>query len=347
MTARARPRRSAVGLVTLVRGEAAIPFHFRKMGALPCVQARAIGLSSAGASDDVPDMRGTLSHPHDSDGRPSPARLAAFVFATCALSLAVSGCGENGPTPSFDGLTKIEPADVEGNDDFAWPDDPSHPVLELQIETAERQGTILIELMPELAPRTVVNVIDLASDGYYDGTTFHRVIPGFMIQGGDPKSRDRDPTNDGTGGGENPLPDEFSAAPYLRGVVGMGNRGRSDSTSAQFFIMHAENRNLDGRYNTIGRVLDGMDFVDDITRVAIDRSGRWGPRDRPIENVRITSVRPVGQVAAIRAAMELEQASTGEIALAEASESAGAAPVAEATAKSATSAPPAAPAPAP
>ena len=153
-------------------------------------------------------------------------------------------------------------------------------------------------------------------NGYYDGTTFHRVIPGFMIQGGDPKSRDRDPSNDGTGGGD-PLPDEFTAAPYLRGVVGMGNRGRSDSTSAQFFIMHADNRNLDGRYNTIGRVLDGMDFVDEITRVAIDHVGRWGPRDRPIENVRILSVRPVGQVAAIRSAMELERQASGQLALAE------------------------------
>ena len=81
--------------------------------------------------------------------------------------------------------------------------------------------------------------------------------------------------------------------------------------------MHADNRNLDGRYNTIGRVLDGMEIVDDITRVAIDRTGRWGPKDRPIENVVITSVRPVGQLAAIQQAMELERSGAGEIELAE------------------------------
>ncbi|MCR9096280.1 MAG: peptidylprolyl isomerase [bacterium] len=271
-----------------------------------------------------------------------PLWIAALFVTAGALGVALVGCGENGPTPSLAGLTKIEPAETEGNDDFAWPNDPSHPVLELQIETPEQEGTVLIELMPELAPATVVNVIDLANEGYYDGTTFHRVIPGFMIQGGDPKSRDRDPTNDGTGGGENPLPDEFSAAPYLRGVVGMGNRGRADSTSAQFFIMHADNRNLDGRYNTIGRVLDGMELVDDITRVAIDRSGRWGPKDRPIENVTITSVRPVGQVAAVRSAMELEQGA-GEIALVETvGEVDGT--TAESARASESSAPPAAPA---
>jgi len=263
-------------------------------------------------------MRGTLSHRLESDGRPRALRLAAFCLAAGAIAFGTAACQEEGPPPAFDGLMKSEPANTEGNDDFAWPDDPSHPVLELRIAAPGREGTVLIELMPELAPKTIVNVIDLASDGYYDGTTFHRVIPGFMIQGGDPKSRDRDPSNDGTGGGENPLPDEFSAAPYLRGVVGMGNRGRSDSTSAQFFIMHADNRNLDGRYNTIGRVLDGMDFVDEITRVAIDHAGRWGPRDRPIDNVRILSLRPVGQVAAIRSAMELERQASGQLALADA-----------------------------
>ena len=85
-------------------------------------------------------------------------------------------------------------------------------MIEIQVETPEQSGTILVELMPELAPTTVVNVIDLAADGYYDGTTFHRVIPGFMIQGGDPRSRDRDPTNDGTGGTENPPPDALALA---------------------------------------------------------------------------------------------------------------------------------------
>jgi peptidyl-prolyl cis-trans isomerase B (cyclophilin B) len=185
---------------------------------------------------------------------------------------------------------------------FEWPEDPSHPILTLEIENdviddASRdsdegppagpagKGTIEIELMPELAPVSVAHVIDLAKDGYYDGTTFHRVIPGFMIQGGDPNTRDRDPSNDGNGNPSMRIDDEFGNAPFVRGVVGMGNLGRSDSTGSQFFIMHADNRSLDGRYTVIGRVVSGIEVVDEITRVSIDRIGRWGPKDRPIENV--------------------------------------------------------------
>ncbi len=182
---------------------------------------------------------------------------------------------------------------------FEWPDDPSHPTLGLEIENAAinvashgaddgqraGRGTIVIELMPELAPVTVARVIDLAKDGYYDGTTFHRVIPGFMIQGGDPNTRDRDPDNDGSGDPSVRLDDEFSDAPFVRGVVGMGNLGRRDSTGSQFFIMHADERSLDGRYTVIGKVVSGIEVVDEITRVSIDRIGRWGPKDRPIENV--------------------------------------------------------------
>ena len=182
---------------------------------------------------------------------------------------------------------------------FEWPDDPGHPILTLEIENeaiddAGRGGdeglrtkkrTIEIELMPELAPVTVAQVIDLAKDGYYDGTTFHRVIPGFMIQGGDPNTRDRDPNNDGNGDPSVRIDDEFGNASFVRGVVGMGNLGRPNSTGSQFFIMHADNRSLDGRYTVIGRVVSGIEIVDEITQVSIDRIGRWGPKDRPLANV--------------------------------------------------------------
>jgi cyclophilin family peptidyl-prolyl cis-trans isomerase len=189
---------------------------------------------------------------------------------------------------------------------FSWPEDPSHPVLQITVEAPEARGVILVELMPELAPATVVSVIELADEGFYDGTTFHRVIPGFMIQGGDPNSRDRDPSNDGNGPSGRPLHDEFGDAPFVRGVVGMGNRGREDSSSTQFFIMHADNTNLDGRYTAVGRVLAGMPIVDAITLGAIDRSGRWGPKDRPIENVVMASVRTIGQLADVQATLDSE-----------------------------------------
>ncbi len=185
--------------------------------------------------------------------------------------------------------------DASRASDYEWPNDPSHPTMTLEIAMnvdldggqgdAPAHGTISIELMPELAPVTVAHVIQLAKNNYYDGTTFHRVIPDFMIQGGDPNSRDRDPNNDGNGGSEMQISDEFGDAPFLRGVVGMGNLGRKNTTGNQFFIVHADQPSLNGRYTVIGRVISGMDVVDAITRVAIDKVGRWGPRDRPIENV--------------------------------------------------------------
>ena len=215
------------------------------------------------------------------------------------LAWTLIACGPTEePATAPDGA-EPQPAEPAALEIFSWPEDPSHPVLEILVESSELSGTIRIELMPELAPATVTGILELAEEGFYDGTTFHRVIPDFMIQGGDPLSRDRDPTNDGTGRSGRTMKDEFSRAPFLRGVVGLGNKGRENSTSSQFFIMHADKRNLDGRYNAVGRVLEGIEIVDAITQVEIDRSGRWGPRDRPIENVVMTRVRPVGSLSAL------------------------------------------------
>lgn len=262
-------------------------------------------------------MRRTLSHrilaPASDPTVRRPARpVGTLLVGLVLMALALAGCNRVDGDPTEDGATGRAAAEDTGSDSatapFRWPEDPSHPVLELAVETPDATGTIRIELMPELAPATVISVLELAEQGFYDGTTFHRVIPGFMIQGGDPNSRDRDPSNDGRGRHGPKLLDEFGGAPFERGVVGMGNRGRENSTSTQFFIMHADNRSLDGRYTAIGRVIEGMELVDDITKVAIDRTGRWGPKDRPIENVVMKRVRPIGQLAAIMQAKELEAA---------------------------------------
>ena len=236
------------------------------------------------------------------------AGLACLIALACFIS--ITGCNRDGVAEIDDATDAASGKQADGaaktSGAFGWPVDPSHPVLEVTIESSAGNGTILIEMMPELAPATVLNILELADAGFYDGTTFHRVIPGFMIQGGDPKSRDRDPTNDGTGGADVKIQDEFSDAPYLRGVVGMGNRGRANSTSSQFFIMQADNVGLDGRYNAVGRVLLGMELVDAISRVDVDRSGRWGPKDRPLQNVVMTSVRTIGQIATVTKVIELE-----------------------------------------
>ncbi len=165
--------------------------------------------------------------------------------------------------------------------------------MTLDVHTTDSEGTIEIELLPELAPESVARVVSLAREGHYDGTTFHRVIRGFMIQGGDPNSRDQDPSNDGKGGALPDLPDELSETPFERGIVALAHRGRSRSNSSQFFILQSDHRDLDGRYTAIGRVTRGLEVVDSIANVPTDKVGRWGPKDRPIENVSIRRARIV------------------------------------------------------
>jgi cyclophilin family peptidyl-prolyl cis-trans isomerase len=159
-------------------------------------------------------------------------------------------------------------------------------------------GRVRIELFRELAPRSVESFIALAEQGFYDGTSFHRVIPGFMIQGGDALTKNLDPRDDGSGRPEQRLPDEFSDYPHVRGTVSMANTGSKDSGGSQFFIMHQEKRELDGGYTVFGRVVEGIETVDAVTQLPIDVYGRYGPRDRPypqsavIRSVRIERAAP-------------------------------------------------------
>jgi peptidyl-prolyl cis-trans isomerase B (cyclophilin B) len=140
-------------------------------------------------------------------------------------------------------------------------------------------GEIRFELLRDVAPKTVANFITLARDGFYDGTTFHRVIPGFMIQGGDPNTKDDDPRNDGLGGPGRAIEDEFNATQHVRGVVSMAHKGFPRSAGSQFFIVLAEVPHLDGKYTAFGRVTSGMEIADRIAAVERDR------RDRPLQNV--------------------------------------------------------------
>jgi len=119
-------------------------------------------------------------------------------------------------------------------------------------------GTVEIVLRPDLAPNHVQRIQTLVRRGFYNGLTFHRVVPGFMAQGGDPK---------GTGEGGSELPDlkaEFTSVPFLRGTVGAARAESPDSANSQFFIMFVPNSSLDGNYTVMGRVVKGMDAVDQI-----------------------------------------------------------------------------------
>ena len=154
-------------------------------------------------------------------------------------------------------------------------------------------GSIRIQLLPEIAPQSVANFIELGEAAFYEGILFHRVIPGFMIQAGDPGSRNPDPRLVGGGGPGYKIRDEFSDFPHTRGVVSMANKGSPDSSGSQFFIVHQDSPGLDGRFSVFGRVVEGLEVVDAITEVVIDTYGRYGPIDRPhpapvmIESVRI------------------------------------------------------------
>jgi len=187
------------------------------------------------------------------------------------------------------------------------------PADDTYVRLSTDAGEILLVMSPELAPRHVDNFTHLCRTGFYVGTAFHRVIPGFMIQGGDPNSRDDNRGDDGTGGpewddvlgpeeiamiervddmlaargyvgvGERPmLKAEFNTGHHRRGVLSMARSQSEDSAGSQFFICVADILRLDGDYTVFGRVVSGLDVVDAIVSAERD------PRDNPLQPLRIT-----------------------------------------------------------
>jgi len=154
------------------------------------------------------------------------------------------------------------------------------PVEEDEVAVIEtNMGKIVFKFFPDVAPIHCANFKKLANNGFYDGTTFHRVIPDFVIQGGDINSRDGDRDNDGTGDPGYRIPAEFSNKPHLRGTVSMARGPDPNSAGSQFFICLKRLPHLDGQYSVFGQVIEGMDVVDKIAHVPRDR------RDNPIERV--------------------------------------------------------------
>jgi cyclophilin family peptidyl-prolyl cis-trans isomerase len=172
-----------------------------------------------------------------------------FTKALFVLPFAFALIAAKAPPPATEpALPSIAaPADVAAN-----------PANKLTLELSNG-GTVVIQLRPDLAPRHVERIQALVRQGFYNGLSFHRVIPGFMAQGGDPK---------GTGEGGSTLPDlkaEFTAVPFLRGTVGAARTGDNvDSANSQFFIMFIPNAGMNGQYTVFGRVISGMDTVDKI-----------------------------------------------------------------------------------
>ena len=163
----------------------------------------------------------------------------------------------------------------------AFADAEAYPVATIEMANGD---VMKLELYPEIAPNTVANFIELANAGFYDGLIFHRVIPGFMIQGGDPQGT-------GIGGPGYSIAGEFAAngfennLSHERGVISMARAQHPDSAGSQFFIMHADYPALDGQYAAFGRVIEGIEAVDRVAGVETDAN------DRPTEDQVIKSIR--------------------------------------------------------
>lgn len=155
---------------------------------------------------------------------------------------------------------------------------------ELILITMENGDEIKAELYPETAPKTVENFLKLVDEKFYDGLIFHRVIKGFMIQGGDP-------TGTGMGGSKDTIVGEFrangfqNALAHTRGVLSMARTNMPNSASSQFFIMHQDAPHLDGQYAAFGKVIEGMEAVDKIASVKTN----W--QDKPLKDQRIKTIR--------------------------------------------------------
>jgi len=185
--------------------------------------------------------------------------IGRVLFSLSALAL-VAAKPIAAEVPQKTMLSIIAPAEVAN--------DPSNK-LTLDLSTG---GRVVIMLRPDAAPAHVDRIKSLVSQGFYNGLAFHRVVPGFMAQGGDPK---------GTGEGGSALPDlkaEFNTLPFLRGTVGAARADSPDSANSQFFIMFAPNASLNDKYTVFGRVIEGMD--------AVDKMAPGEPPEQPTKIVR-------------------------------------------------------------
>ena len=195
-------------------------------------------------------------------------KITVWLLTLAFAATMLAGCGSKTDTTETTETTEATSAADETSDGAADTADTSENeelLTGLHHVTIDVQdyGTISLELDADTAPISVTNFINLANEGFYDGLTFHRIISGFMIQGGDPNGN-------GTGGSEKTIKGEFSAngvendISHVRGVISMARANDPDSGSSQFFIVHEDSTFLDGQYAAFGHVTDGMDVVDAI-----------------------------------------------------------------------------------
>jgi cyclophilin family peptidyl-prolyl cis-trans isomerase len=204
--------------------------------------------------------------------------LSGLLFFSLVLGLGCSDTQKSQPVVTAPPSTKEE---VKAKT----------PIAKYATIVVRSFGDIRIEFLGDVAPKTVANFQELAQASFYNGTTFHRIIPGFMIQGGDPNTRNDDPLDDGMGGPGYTIAAEFSDVPHARGILSMARSADPNSAGSQFFIVTHDAPHLNGQYTVFAKVVSGMEIVDRISEVETDRGGEYGPPDRPIEDVVIEQVR--------------------------------------------------------
>ena len=215
-------------------------------------------------------------------------KISSILMTVLLGALCLTGCGSTDNNTAADrnvssAAVSSPAADAESN---VASDNEDSDLLSgkhhIKIKVKD-YGTISVELDADVAPITVTNFVDLAKDGFYDGLTFHRIISGFMIQGGDP-------LGNGTGGSDKTIKGEFSengvenSISHVRGTISMARSQDYDSASSQFFIMHKDNPGLDGQYAAFGTVTKGLEVVDKIcedTQVE-DENGTVAAENQPV-----------------------------------------------------------------
>lgn len=215
-------------------------------------------------------------------------KITVWLLTLAFAATMLAGCGSKTDTTETTETTEATSAADETSDgaaDIADTSENEELLTGLHHVTIDVQdyGTISLELDADTAPISVTNFINLANEGFYDGLTFHRIISGFMIQGGDPNGN-------GTGGSEKTIKGEFSAngvendISHVRGVISMARANDPDSGSSQFFIVHEDSTFLDGQYAAFGHVTDGMDVVDAICEAVPvqDNNGTVAAADQPV-----------------------------------------------------------------
>lgn len=216
-------------------------------------------------------------------------KLSIYCLCATLFAAVLTGCGTKEEAAAQTDAVSTERTEEEKGAASEEEEDYLEGLHHVEIEVQD-YGTIKLELDADTAPISVTNFIRLADDGFYDGLTFHRIISGFMIQGGDPKGN-------GTGGSDHTIKGEFSEngvendISHVRGVISMARSNDPDSASSQFFIVHEDSLFLDGNYAAFGHVTEGMDVVDKICEdtPVQDDNGTVDKDDQPA----ITAVRVI------------------------------------------------------